>query len=64
MAKKKDKEEINIKDIKSITFDFELSVPKEAFDDLLRKMAHPQNKEEPPKEQVNANITMAFSFKL
>lgn len=56
MGKKKDKDGINVKDIKSITVDFELRVPKEAFDDLLRKMAHLQTKEEPPKEQANSNV--------
>ena len=40
MGKKKKEKEIDIKDIKSIRFEFDFSVPKEQFDELLRKMAH------------------------
>lgn len=54
MGKKKDKEAINVKDIKSITVDFELRVPKEAFDDLLKKMVNLPKEIELPKEQGNS----------
>ena len=51
MGKKK---KYKIKDIKSINIDFELCVPKEIFDDLLKKMAHLQQEEQqPPKESDN-----------
>lgn len=48
MGKKKKEKEIDIKDIKSIRFEFDFSVPKEQFDELLRKMAHLETKDVPP----------------
>ena len=48
MGKKKKEKEIDIKDIKSIRFEFDSSVPKEQFDELLRKMAHLETKDVPP----------------
>ena len=38
MGKKKKKEVIKMEDVKSIAFDFELSVPKKEFDELLRRI--------------------------
>ena len=35
MGKKKKKEVIKMEDVKSIAFDFELSVPKKEFDEYL-----------------------------
>ena len=37
MGKKKKKEVIKMEDVKSIAFDFELSVPKKEFDELKQK---------------------------
>lgn len=51
----KEKEErklIDLDDIKSVKFDIKFSVPKEEFDELLRKMAHLA--EEPPKKKKKA----------
>ena len=53
MGKKKKKEVIKMEDVKSIAFDFELSVPKKEFDELLRRMAHIKAEEESPNEETD-----------
>lgn len=37
---KKKKQEVDLSKIKTVKFNINLSVPKEEFDELLRKMAH------------------------
>lgn len=51
MGKKKKQEEIKLEDIKTMKISFNLSVPKEAFDELLRKMAHLESKDTPKEEE-------------
>lgn len=51
MGKKKKQEEIKLEDIKTMEISFNLSVPKEAFDELLRKMAHLESKDTPKEEE-------------
>ena len=51
MGKKKKQEEIKVKDIKSMQFNINLSVPKEAFDELLRRMAHLESKDTPKEDE-------------
>ena len=53
MGKKKKKEVIKMEDVKSIAFDFELSVPKKEFDELLRRMANIKAEEESPNEETD-----------
>ena len=40
-----------MKDIKSMQFNINLSVPKEAFDELLRRMAHLESKDTPKEDE-------------
>lgn len=54
MAKKK-KEEIDLSKIKTVKLKINFSVPKEQFDELLRKMAHLAEEVEPQKRD-NENI--------
>ena len=53
MGKKKKQEEIKLEDIKTMKISFNLSVLKEAFDELLRKMAHLESKDTPKEEESN-----------
>jgi hypothetical protein len=50
---KEERKLIDLDDIKSVKFDIKFSVPKEEFDELLRKMAHLT--EEPNKKKKKAN---------
>lgn len=52
-GKEEKKEVIKMEDVKSIAFDFELSVPKKEFDELLRRMAHIKAEEESPNEETD-----------
>lgn len=55
----KEKEErklIDLDDIKSVKFDIKFSVPKEEFDELLRKMAH-LAEEQPKKKKKSTKKT-------
>ena len=47
MGKKK-KQEIDLSNIKTVRLEINFSVPKEQFDELLRKMAHLETKDVPP----------------
>lgn len=47
MGKKK-RQEIDLSKIKTVEFEIKFSVPKEEFDELLRKMAHLETKNTPP----------------
>ncbi len=49
MGRKK-KQEIDLSQIKTVKFELNFSVPKEEFDELLRKMAHLESKETPPED--------------
>lgn len=49
MGRKK-KQEIDLSQIKTVRFELNFSVPKEEFDELLRKMAHLESKETPPED--------------
>lgn len=53
MGKKKKQEEIKLEDIKTMKISFNLSVLKEAFDELLRKMVHLESKDTPKEEESN-----------
>lgn len=51
MAKKKEQKGIKVEDIKSVKFNIELNIPKEQFDELLRRMAHLEQNEIPIKKE-------------
>lgn len=51
MARKKEDKGIKVKDIKSMKFNIELNIPKEQFDELLRRMAHLEQKEDSTKKE-------------
>lgn len=53
MGKKQKENIIRKKDSKSITFDFELRVPKKEFDELLRRMANIKKEDESPNEETD-----------
>lgn len=46
MTKKKEQKGIKVEDIKSVKFNIELNIPKEQFDELLRRMAHLEQKQD------------------
>lgn len=53
MTKKKEQKGIKVEDIKSVKFNIELNIPKEQFDELLRRMAHlEQNQDSTNKEPI------------
>ena len=51
MEKKKKPQEINLEDIKTMKVSINISVPKEEFDELLRRMAHFESRNTPQEDE-------------
>lgn len=55
MEKRKKPQEIKLEDIKTMKVSINISVPKEEFDELLRRMAHLESKDAPKENESKSN---------